>query len=53
LSVGFGLCNNPLGDDMIGVTLKSGFSARELLKMPLGAFRPTFLKTLTKRMMAL
>src|SRR5947209_237118 len=38
---------------MIGVSFEPGLFARELLKMPLGTFRTTLLKALTKRMMPL
>ena len=38
---------------MIGVFLKPGFFARELLKMPPGAFRPTLLQALAQGCMAL
>ena len=38
---------------MIGVFLKSGLFARELLEMPFRAFRPAFLQALPKGMMAL
>jgi len=38
---------------MIGVFLKSGFLARELLKMPFSRFRPTFLQALPECMMPL
>ena len=51
--MGFGLLDNPLGDDMIRMALKPGFPAREFLEMPFRALRPALLQALTQAMMAL
>jgi hypothetical protein len=48
LPVGFGLLNNPFGDDMIRIALESGLLAREFLEMPLCALCAALLKTLTQ-----
>src|SRR2546423_956400 len=51
--VGFGFVHNAFGDDMIGVFLEPGFTARELPQMAFGRLATTLLKTLTQRVQTL
>src|SRR5271167_1071628 len=51
--MGVGLLHNAFGDDMISVTSKSGFFAREFLKMALRTLGAALLQALTQTMMTL